>query len=122
VLYLELVGAYLLPYLLPPDFPLLLILIPYQVVNRTVNKFLVDSLHPTSIDREASLELVVNEEVVIVGVPPAYLGLADDLSLLHLNQDSLPDALHEVFDVLNEETQEELWIYVVLEILESLLD
>ncbi len=126
MLNLELIRAYLLPYLLPPDLPLLFVLLPHQVIHRTIHELRVESLHPTSVhppvDGETPLELIVDEEVVIVGIPPAYLGLVDDLGLSHLDEESLADALHEVLDVLNEEAKEELGIHIVLEILEALLD
>jgi hypothetical protein len=49
VFYLVLVRANFLPYFLSPDLPLLLILVPYQVVHCTVNKVLVVPLHASPI-------------------------------------------------------------------------
>lgn len=94
-----LISLFVPQHILSGDIPSLLILVTCQIVNAIANEVIVGM---TS-EGKVTIERIVYEEEIIVGLPSRNLDLLDYSELLHLLDHSQLYPSHEFLDVLNKD-------------------
>lgn len=103
--YLILIRIEFLPEFLARNISDDLIFYSIQVVHAVAYEFIV-----ATIDGVASLVLAVNEEEVIIWVPPCEGSPDDNAKVLHFLNYPDSDSIHEQLDITVDHVEENFWL------------
>lgn len=81
---------------------------------------MIEHLAIEAVERITFGECFVNQEVVIIGVPPLKPFLGDHLELLELFNQPVLDAMHELLNTFLENVKQDIWCYLEAPLFEPL--